>query len=171
MIGGRGESKDESPNDAYLYQPRNERVIPSPEHLKAILDEDILTTRVKREEEPTPTSIPTPTQNPEKNLPVIKGPATYYGVHDGYGLDNTLGCTGEPFDPYDEETAARPLNSPFECGDKVKVCDANSCIDVYIKDACPGCDAWGIVIDLSYGAMQKLSPGAGRADVTLEEIR
>jgi len=106
----------------------------------------------------------------KSNEEVIKGFATYYGIDDGYGLENTLGCTGEPFDPYDPTTAARPLSSPFNCGDKVEVCNNDSCIEVVIKDACPGCDSLGIVIDLSYGAMHKLSPEEGRTSVTLKKI-
>ena len=65
---------------------------------------------------------------------VVSGKATYYGVNDGYGLEDPLGCTGEPFDPYDPKTAARPENSPFVCGDKIKVCDVDSCIEVEIRD-------------------------------------
>lgn len=101
----------------------------------------------------------------------VKGPATYYGVYDGFGPEDNLGCTGEPFDPYDPTIAARPENSPFVCGDKVEVCDSDSCIDVEIKDTCPGCDDLGIVLDLSYGAMQKLSPGLGSVTVTLRELK
>jgi len=104
------------------------------------------------------------------NGEIVTGPATYYGVDDGYGLENSLGCTGESFDPYDSTTAARPWSSPFKCGDRVEVCDNDSCIEVVIKDTCPGCDNLGIVIDLSYGAMQKLSPGTGKTWVTLKKL-
>ena len=100
---------------------------------------------------------------------VVSGKATYYGVDDGYGLQNTLGCTQESFDPDDPTTAARPETSPFVCGDKVKVCDSDSCIDVEIKDTCPGCDDWGIVIDLSYGAMGKLTGKHGTTMVTIRK--
>ena len=100
---------------------------------------------------------------------IVSGKATYYGVDDGYGLQNTLGCTGEPFDPYDPKTAARPEDSPFVCGDEIEVCDVDSCIDVEIKDTCPGCDENGIVIDLSYGAMGALTGYHGTAMVTIRK--
>jgi len=120
-------------------------------------------------ETPTPTPIIDVDISPSHSSKIVEGRATYYGIDDGYGLEDTLGCTGEPFDPYDSTTAARPFSSPFDCGDKVEVCDSDSCIEVVIKDTCPGCDDFGIVIDLSYGAMQLLSPGAGSTWVTLEE--
>ena len=100
---------------------------------------------------------------------IVSGKATYYGVDDGYGLEDSLGCTGEPFDPYDPKTAARPETSPFVCGDRLEVCDADSCIEVEIRDTCPGCDDWGIVIDLSYGAMGKLTGEHGTAMVTIRK--
>lgn len=187
IIGGKGESKEEFAKDDYSYQPKNEKIISPPTHVRDILLEDFIlsphpTNTSTPQPVPAPTPVPTPTAIVSKEVQVdnsdkllsgekVNGWATYYGVDDGYGLEDSLGCTGEPFDPYDETTAARPLSSPFQCGDKVEVCDADSCIDVYIKDTCPGCDDYGIVIDLSYGAMQKLSPGAGRASVTLEEIK
>ena len=100
---------------------------------------------------------------------VVSGKATYYGVNDGYGLEDPFGCTGEPFDPYDPKTAARPEDSPFICGDTIEVCDVDSCIDVEIKDTCPGCDENGIVIDLSYGAMEELTGYHGTAMVTIRK--
>ena len=72
-------------------------------------------------------------------------------------------------DPYDPKTAARPEDSPFVCGDKVEVCDSDSCIDVEIRDTCPGCDERGIVVDLSYGAMEELTGKHGTAVVTIHK--
>src|SRR3989344_7411761 len=100
---------------------------------------------------------------------IVSGKATYYGVDDGYGLQNRLGCTHEPFDPDDPTTAARSETSPFVCGDKLEVCDVNSCIEVEIKDTCPGCDDYGIVIDLSYGAMEDLAGKHGTTVVTIRK--
>jgi len=98
----------------------------------------------------------------------LSGPITYYGIDDGYGLEDTLGCTGEPFDPNDPTTAARAYSSPFNCGDRVKVCDNDSCIEVIIKDTCPGCDSAGKLIDLSHGAMVALQGEASSTTATLE---
>lgn len=133
---------------------------------------------------PEPTSVPIPqeTQVPSAQSQEaqvgsgltweapykLSGPITYYGIDDGYGLEDTLGCTGEPFDPNDPTTAARPYSSPFKCGDKVRVCDNDSCIEVIIKDSCPGCDSSGKLIDLSYGAMVALKGEASSTTATLE---
>ena len=121
----------------------------------------------------------------ESQGPIIQGTATFYGVFDGYGLEDSLGCTGQLFNPCDAKTAARPYSSPFECGDLVEVCDSDSCIQVEIRDSCPGCDASGIVLDLAYGAMLELSPpssdfscssqspvypGSGVVEVTIKEL-
>ena len=100
---------------------------------------------------------------------IVSGKATYYGVDDEYGLEDPLGCTGEPFDPYDPKTAARPETSPFVCGDQIEVCDEDSCIEAEIRDTCPGCDGEGIVIDLSYGAMRELTGYYGTAMVTIRK--
>lgn len=160
--------------DNMTDQVKVERQIPSVQ-LKALLDEGSVTSGVisdpqviKAEAPQQPAKLNTQTERVESSLE-IQGPATYYGVDDEYGLEDSLGCTGEPFDPYDPETAARPYNSPFVCGDKLEVCDADSCIDVEVRDTCPGCDDWGIVIDLSYGAMGKLTEKHGTAMVTIRE--
>ena len=110
-------------------------------------------------------------RRPSENVSseVISGKATYYGVDDEYGLEDPLGCTGEPFDPYDPKTAARPETSPFVCGDKIEVCDENSCIEVEIRDTCPGCAERGIVLDLSYGAMGELTGKHGTAMITIRK--
>ncbi|MBI4037983.1 hypothetical protein HY382_02990 [Candidatus Curtissbacteria bacterium] len=105
---------------------------------------------------------------PKSGPYLLSGRITYYGVDDGYGLNDTLGCTGEAFDPYDPTTAARPNSSPFKCGDRVRVCDHDSCIEVVIKDTCPGCDANGLLMDLSKGAIEALTGQAASTEATLE---
>jgi len=160
-------------------------VTPSPQTVSRHFEENVLTVLTNKEEkfqQPSPTPTPPPTETPVPTLewsatPIIvnqqsssgiRGRATYYGVDDGYGLEDTLGCTGEPFDPFDPTTAARPYSSPFNCGDTVRICDNDSCIEVVIKDTCPGCDANGLLLDLSYGAMVELTGQAATADVTIE---
>lgn len=167
---GPKESQKAKSSDSF-GEVRNERIIDSSLHEQLTLRDRLVAPIIT----PTPVVTPAPTSvGQEKDAfakKVVNGPATFYGVVDGYGPEDPLGCTGESFNPYDPKIAARAENSPFECGDKIQVCDQDSCIEVEIKDTCPGCDDFGIVVDLSYGAMQELSPGSGRVTVTMEELK
>lgn len=170
---GRFHSKNSQDNNSEDgFQPLSTRSLTASDYDAPLFLTD--SWRVEKEEaivipDVTQTAIPAQGQELSNDDEAVSGFATYYGVDDGYGLGDTLGCTGESFDPYDPQIAARSLSSPFECGDKVEVCDSDSCIEVVIKDTCPGCDDFGIVIDLSKGAMEKLSPGAGKTWVTLKK--
>jgi rare lipoprotein A (peptidoglycan hydrolase) len=200
LVGRERFEDDKDKIQNYNFQPTTVRTIAAPEepYKERLLVESALPSVTPNSLE-TPTSTSTPTLQPieeeilkpigtpipigtgsaevqadpstkPKDGQTVQGWATYYGVTDGYGFGDTLGCTGESFDPYEPTTAARPYSSPFVCGDRVEVCDSDSCIEVVIKDTCPGCDDFGIVIDLSYGAMQKLSPGSGRVQVTIKKL-
>lgn len=161
--------------DNKIDQVKIERRIEPYVRLKALFDEENVRSAPTRD--PQIMKTQTPQEPAELNVQTervespleIQGPATYYGVTDGYGPEDPLGCTGESFNPHDPKIAARPENSPFVCGDKLEVCDADSCIEVEIKDTCPGCDDWGIVIDLSYGAMGELTGKHGTAMVTIRK--
>ena len=164
--------QDENPG----FSPQVERMIGnSPDKLfsQMVEEEDPakLLARAKLSVVPLAVQVEQEVQSPSEFISseVVSGKATYYGVDDGYGLQNTLGCTQESFDPDDPTTAARPETSPFICGDKVKVCDSDSCIDVEIRDTCHGCAEWGIVIDLSYGAMKELTGEHGTAMITIRK--
>ena len=159
--------------DDMISQEKVERQINPLIHGRSVFADEF----VKLTPTPTPeklSELPSPIQEQEVRIEtlggaVIRGPATYYGVDDEYGLEDPLGCTGEPFDPYDPKTAARPENSPFVCGDKIEVCDVDSCIEAEIRDTCPGCAERGIVLDLSYGAMGELTGKHGTAMVTIRK--
>ena len=123
-----------------VYQDENSGFSPRVERFSGD-SPDKLFTQIVKDEDPAKflartklNMIPRAVQTTEEVLrpsegtssEVVSGKATYYGVNDGYGLEDPLGCTGEPFDPYDPKTAARPEDSPFVCGDKVEVCDSDS---------------------------------------------
>ena len=172
----RGESQSVYQDENSGFSPRVERFTgDSPDKLfsQIVKDEDPakFLARAKLNIVPQAVQAEQEVQRPSEvtSSEIVSGKATYYGVDDGYGLEDSLGCTGEPFDPYDPKTAARPETSPFVCGDRLEVCDADSCIEVEIRDTCPGCDDWGIVIDLSYGAMGKLTGEHGTAMVTIRK--
>ena len=172
----RHESQSVYQNENFGLSPRVERFTgDSPDKLfsQIVEDEDPakFLARTKLNIVPQAVQATEEAQRPSDGASseVVLGKATYYGVDDGYGPEDSLGCTGESFDPYDSTPAARAENSPFVCGDKLEVCDADSCIDVEIKDTCPGCDENGIVIDLSYGAIGELTGTHGTAMVTIRK--
>ena len=90
--------------------------------------------------------------------------ATYYGVDDGYGPEDTM-ANGQRFDPF----AFTAASSVWPLGTKLRVVYGNVGVIVEITDRCPAC-----ALDLSWGAFGALTDGQhslGVLDVIVEEVR
>lgn len=104
------------------------------------------------------------------------GGATHYGIsYEGH----SLGCpaitlpAGRRDNLYhssDRQIAAVPPSrySTWPCGTPLQVCGAAGCIRVIRMDACPGCDAAGVIIDLSEAGIEAVCGQLGRCQVSVE---
>lgn len=120
---------------------------------------------------------------------IVYGGATHYcnPQPDGRCTDSTgtnyegskLGCPAitlpagrgdSLYHSSDRQIAAVPPSrySTWPCGTPLQVCGVIGCIRVIRMDACPGCDASGVIIDLSEAGIAAVcGQGAGRCPVSV----
>ncbi len=109
---------------------------------------------------PPPRVVPLPTP-PDG---AIVGLATWYGVIDGFGPEDTM-ADGSQFDPTDPTIVA---SNRWPLGSWLRVCLGNHCIEVQVRDR----GAFTHTLDLSYAAFSQLAPpGTGVIAVTISRVR
>lgn len=92
--------------------------------------------------------------------------ATHYG--ESYN-GQQMGCVGSGlYSSQNEHIIAVGYNSPYECGDKLRVIGPIGSIDVWVVDTCPGCGPYHV--DLSEAGIGKVCGwGTDICEVTIIE--
>ena len=90
-----------------------------------------------------------------------RGIATWYGVTDGFGPEDTM-ADGSPFNPYDPTITA---SNSWPLGTLLRVCHGERCIPVRVRDR----GNFRHALDLSMAAFAVLAPlSSGVIEVTIE---
>lgn len=101
------------------------------------------------------------------------------GLVTAYGVEyngRPLGCSGRPYSSEDASIAASPWSAGgghwWPCGTVLRVSGPGGSAVVIIQDACPGCEAAGVVVDLSEAANLLIcgGPAAHTCSGTVEVI-
>jgi rare lipoprotein A (peptidoglycan hydrolase) len=138
--------------------------------------DNVLVARQPSIPRPTPIAVPTPEppSSPAEIAPVYVrmasansgityGIATWYGIVDGFGPEDTM-ANGDQFNPYDPTTTAA---NRWPLGTWLTVCHEDRCINVRVTDR----GAFTHALDLSMAAFESLAPlSNGVIDVTIQVI-
>ncbi len=97
--------------------------------------------------------------------PAHTGRATYYNLP-----GNRMGCGGV-YQPGDPTIVAVPVSRyrTWPCGTRLQVSGPAGAIVGTRQDSCPGCDAHGVIVDLSVAAHRQVC-GSGTCQVTVQEV-
>ncbi len=168
-------------NDALVCQSTMEATDPScnnpldVKHARDSLD-NVLVAAQPTVPRPTPIAVPTPEPgaSPEEIAPVYVamastssgityGIATWYGIVDGFGPEDTM-ANGDQFNPYDPTTTAA---NRWPLGTWLNVCHEDRCINVRVTDR----GGFTHALDLSMAAFESLAPlSSGVIDVSIQVI-
>ena len=98
---------------------------------------------------------------------VLSGRATHYG--ESYN-GQPLGCGTGDYSSLDATIVAVGYANfgRFPCGSPILVCGAGGCINATRQDACPGCDAAGVLVDLSEAALDAVCGAEGSSSCQVE---
>jgi len=110
----RHESQSDYQDENLGFSPRVERFTgDSPDKLfsQIVEDEDRAKLLARTKLNIVPQAVQTTEEvqrsSEDVSSEIVSGKATYYGIDDGYGPEDSLGCTGQSFNPYDPTIAAR----------------------------------------------------------------